>query len=77
MIAPISTTIVGKTTLPVTWRPLFKEGCFPFRSQPGTLSSLSFFFCFFLPYISGSASTLPVLFIVMGTLEKVGVGGKC
>lgn len=47
MIAPISTTIVGKTTLPVTWRPLFKEGCFPFRSQPGTLSSLSFFFLFF------------------------------
>lgn len=41
MNTPVSTTIVRNVILPAAWKPLFKEGCFPFRSQVEDLTCLS------------------------------------
>lgn len=67
--APVSTTMVRKTTSPLICRPLFKAGgAFLFIPRQGC-SPTSFFDLIFLGLL------VYCLFIVMVTLENMGVGG--
>lgn len=66
--------MVRKTTSPITWRLLFKEGCSPFHFQARKLSGFFFLFWGGLIFLG---PLVHCLFIVMVTLENMGVGDEC
>lgn len=68
MDTPVSTTIVRNVILPATWKPLFKEGCFPFHSQVENLSCLS-------TYRSGSACALTAICLFYHCHSDIGKWG--